>query len=162
MDFAPLIEQKRKQFRELEEQVSSTTLFENPKRAKEIMREHARIRGLLEDWGSLEKTRKELEENRKLLTEPDSELAELAQTEIPVLENRIAELSNKVQYSLLPPEAHEERDAIVEIRAGTGGNEAALFAADLYRMYSRFAEAHAFKVEQLESSTSELGGFKEI
>jgi peptide chain release factor 1 len=162
MDFAPLIEQKRKQFRELEEQVSSTTLFENPKRAKEIMREHARLRGLLEDWGSLEKTRKELEENRKLLTEADSELAELAQTEIPVLENRIAELSNKVQYSLLPPEAHEERDAIVEIRAGTGGNEAALFAADLYRMYSRFAEAHGFKVEQLESSPSELGGFKEI
>ena len=67
-----------------------------------------------------------------------------------------------VQYSLLPPEPHEDRDAIMEIRAGTGGSEAALFAADLYRMYSKYAEPHGFKIEELESSASELGGLKEI
>jgi peptide chain release factor 1 len=93
---------------------------------------------------------------------PDAELAELAQGEIPALEKRVTELTRSVQYSLLPPEPHEDRDAIVEIRAGTGGSEAALFAADLYRMYSKYAEPHGFKIEELESSPSELGGLKEI
>src|SRR6202050_4117484 len=73
----------------------------------------------------------------------------------------IEKRSKEVQVALLPPEPHEDRDAIVEVRAGTGGNEAALFAADLYRMYSRYAESHGFKVEELESSPSELGGLKE-
>ena len=74
----------------------------------------------------------------------------------------LANLPGRFNIALLPPEPHEDRDAIVEIRAGTGGNEAALFAADLYRMYCKYAEAHGFKIEELESSASELGGFKEI
>src|ERR1700732_206224 len=92
----------------------------------------------------------------------DAELAELAQSEIPILGDRVGRLAKTVQYALLPPEPHEDRDAIMEIRAGTGGNEAALFAADLFRMYSRYAEAHRFKIEEMEGSASELGGFKEI
>jgi peptide chain release factor 1 len=162
MDFGPLIEQKREQFSELEKQVASASLFENPKRAREVLREHAGLKSLLEDWDCLAKAARELEENRTLVLETDPELAELAQAEIPVLEDRIAQLKRAIQFSLLPPEPHEDRDAIMEVRAGTGGNEAALFAADLYRMYSRFAEAHGFKIEELESSASELGGFKEI
>lgn len=162
MDFGPLIEQKREQFSELEKQVASASLFENPKRAREVLREHAGLKSLLGDWDCLAKAVRELEENRTLVLETDPELAELAQAEIPVLEDRIAQLKRSIQFSLLPPEPHEDRDAIMEVRAGTGGNEAALFAADLYRMYSRFAEAHGFKIEELESSASELGGFKEI
>jgi peptide chain release factor 1 len=162
MDFGPLIDQKRGRFVELEKLVASSSLFENPKRAREVLREHARLKSLLEDWDRLEKSIRELEEYRKLATEPDAELAELAQAEIPILEDRVAKLTKSVQYSLLPPEPHEDRDAIVEIRAGTGGNEAALFAADLFRMYSRYAETHGFKIEELEGSASELGGFKEI
>jgi peptide chain release factor 1 len=92
----------------------------------------------------------------------DPELAELAELEIPELEQRVERLSKEVQVALLPPEAHEDRDAIMEIRAGAGGNEAALFAADLFRMYSRYAEGHGFRIEELESSPSELGGFMEI
>ena len=162
MDFQPLIEQKRGQFSELEKQVASASLFENPKRAREVLREHANLKTLLEDWDRLLKAVRELEENRSLALETDPELAELAQVEIPVLEERIATLKRTIQFSLLPPEPHEDRDAIMEIRAGTGGSEAALFAADLFRMYSRFAESHGFKIEELESSASELGGFKEI
>ncbi len=162
MDFQPLIEQKRGQFGELEKQVASASLFENPKRAREVLREHANLKTLLEDWDRLLKAVRELEENRSLALEADPELAELAQVEIPVLEERIATLKRTIQFSLLPPEPHEDRDAIMEIRAGTGGSEAALFAADLFRMYSRFAESHGFKIEELESSASELGGFKEI
>jgi len=162
MDFGPLIDQKRGRFAELEQQVASSSLFENPKRAREVLREHARLKSLLEDWDRLEKSTLELEEYRGLSTGTDAELAELAQAEIPILEDRVSKLAKSVQYSLLPPEPHEDRDAIMEIRAGTGGNEAALFAADLFRMYSKYAEAHGFKIEELEGSASELGGFKEI
>ena len=162
MDFGPLIEQKRGRFYELEKQVASSSLFENPKRAREVLREHSGLKSLLEDWDRLEKSIRELEENRGMASGSDADFAELAQAEIPILEDRVARLVKSIQYSLLPPEPHEDRDAIMEIRAGTGGNEAALFAADLYRMYSRYAEGHGFKVEELESSASELGGFKEI
>jgi peptide chain release factor 1 len=162
MDFGPLIDQKRARFHELEKQVSSSSLFENPKRARELLREHAGLKTLLEDWARLEKSIRELEENRVLASGTDAEMAELAQAEIPILEGQMTQLTRTIQFSLLPPEPHEDRDAIMEIRAGTGGNEAALFAADLFRMYSRYAEAHGFKIEELEGSASELGGFKEV
>ncbi len=162
MDFAPLIDQKRGRFRELEEQIASASLFENPRRAREVLREHSALKSLLEDWARLEKSIRELDENRGMATGPDPELAEMAQAEIPILEDRVSKLSRSIQYALLPPEPHEDRDAIVEIRGGTGGNEAALFAADLYRTYSKYAEARGFKIEELESSPSELGGLKEI
>ncbi len=86
----------------------------------------------------------------------------MAAAEIPHLEARIRDAEKQIQIFLLPPDENEDRDAIIEIRAGTGGDEAALFAADLYRMYSRYAEAHSLKVEQLESSPSELGGLREV
>ena len=162
MDFGPLIEQKRGRYHELEKEVASSSLFENPKRAREVLREHSGLKSLLEDWNRLEKSIRELEENRGMASGSDADFAELAQAEIPILEDRVGRLVKSIQYALLPPEPHEDRDAIMEIRAGTGGNEAALFAADLYRMYSRYAEGHGFKVEELEGSASELGGFKEI
>jgi peptide chain release factor 1 len=89
-------------------------------------------------------------------------MAELASAELPDLGKRLGELERDLQIALLPPEPGEDRDAIVEIRAGTGGTEAALFAADLYRMYSRFAEANHWKVEAMDSSQADLGGLKEI
>ncbi|MBV8377985.1 MAG: peptide chain release factor 1 [Verrucomicrobia bacterium] len=162
MDFEPLIDQKRGRFYELEKEVASSSLFDNPRRAREVLREHAGLKVLLENWDRLEKSVRELEENREMATGSDVEFAELAQAEIPLLEDRVGQLSRAIQYALLPPEPHEDRDAIMEIRAGTGGNEAGLFAADLYRMYSKYAEAHRFKIEELEGSISELGGFKEI
>src|SRR5215813_9407968 len=162
MDFAPLIDQKRRLFDELERQVASSSIFENPKKAREVMREHSHLRMLLEDWKALQRSRRQLEENLELAAGGDPELAELAQAEIPALEKAAVELTRSVQYALLPPEPHEDRDAIVEIRAGTGGDEAGLFAADLYRMYTRFADAHGFKIETLESSSGELGGMKEV
>jgi peptide chain release factor 1 len=162
MDFRPLIEQKRRRFEELESLIGSSSLFENPKRAKEIMREHSTVKRVLESWDTLEKKQRELEENRVLAAGDEAELAEMAASEIPALEADIEKRTKEVQVALLPPEPHEDRDAIVEIRAGTGGSEAALFAAELYRMYSRFSEAHGLKVEELESSASELGGLKEV
>jgi peptide chain release factor 1 len=110
----------------------------------------------------LSKARRELAENRELADSGDKELAEMAREEVVALEAALPGLERAVQVALLPPEPDEERDAIVEIRAGTGGTEAALFAADLYRMYSRYAEALGLRVEEMESSAADLGGFREV
>jgi len=162
MDFAPLVEKKADRFRELEAAIASPDFFSNPKKATGMMREHTRVKELLGHWEACRKARVELMENQELAKGPDHELAEMASAEIPHLEARIREAEKQIQIYLLPPDENEDRDAIVEIRAGTGGDEAALFAADLYRMYSRYAEAHNLKVEQLESSPSELGGLREV
>ena len=162
MDFAPLIQKKAERFRELEAQIGDGSVFGNPERARTVMREHSQLKGLLADWDLFLKSQTELEENREMATGKDAELAEMAAAEIPELEKRIHDLEFKIQIALLPPETGEDRDAIVEIRAGTGGAEAALFAADLFRMYTRYSEEHGIKMELLESSSSELGGFREV
>jgi peptide chain release factor 1 len=152
MDYSVLIDKKQRRFQELEDEIGSGLVFDNAGRARELLREHARLKELVELWDSYKKTRRELEESQTLASGEDAEMAELAAAELPKLEKRFGELERDLQIALLPPEPGEDRDAIVEIRAGTGGIEAALFAADLYRMYSRFAEA----------SEADLGGLKEI
>ena len=162
MNFNLLIERKRERFAELEREVADPRLFDNRKRASEIMREHASIKELLARWNELEAARRQLDDNRELATSRDVEIAAMADDEIPDLEKRVADFEREIQIGLLPPDENENRDAIVEIRAGTGGNEAAIFAADLYRMYNRYAESAGLKTEDLESSPSELGGLKDV
>jgi peptide chain release factor 1 len=161
MDLDSLIQLKRKRFEQLEHDIADPALFSNRRRASEMMREHANIKQVLAKWDELEVARKQLDDNRELAMARDVEIAAMADDEIPELEKRVADLERDVQIALLPSDENEERDAIVEIRAGTGGSEAAIFAADLYRMYHRYAESAGLKTEDLESSPSELGGLKE-
>ncbi len=161
MDLDSLIERKRERFEQLDREIADPRLFDNRKRAGEIMREHASIKELLARWNQLETARRQLDDNRELATSRDVEIAAMADDEIPDLGKRVRDLEREIQISLLPPDENEDRDAIVEIRAGTGGSEAAIFAADLYRMYHRHAETAGLKTEDLESSPSELGGLKE-
>ncbi len=162
MDFEPLIKKKAERFRELEAEISSPAFFENPQRARELLREHARVKELLARHEEYGKAAVELRENQALAKSDDPEMAGMAREEIPALEKKIADSELGIQMALLPPEPGEDKDAIVEIRAGTGGSEAALFAADLHRMYTRYAENRGWKVEPMESSPSELGGLKDI
>jgi peptide chain release factor 1 len=162
MDFTALIDKKTDRFRELDAAVGAANLYDEPKRARETLREHTRLKELLAHWEALQKARRDLADNRELANGDDKDLAEMAAAEIPALEKQIADEELAVQYALLPPDPNEDRDAIVEIRAGTGGDEAGLFAADLYRMYTRFADANGFKIEALESNPSGLGGLKEV
>jgi len=162
MDLNLLIERKRERFEQLEREIADPRLFDNRKRAGEIMREHAGIKELLAHWNELETARRQLDDNRELATSRDVEIAAMADDEIPDLEKRVLDLEREMQIALLPPDENENRDAIVEIRAGTGGSEAAIFAADLCRMYHRYAESGGLKAEDLESSPSELGGLKEV
>src|SRR5829696_4500202 len=159
MDFSSLIQRKRDRFAELESAISAPDLYDEPKRAQELLREHNQLRQTLETWDGFQKLERELVENREMAKGTD-ELAEMAQAEVPELEKRFASLKRDVQFALLPPDPNEDRDAIVEIRAGAGGDEAGLFAADLHRMYSRYAEAVGLKIENLESSAGTLGGFR--
>src|SRR5713101_9179821 len=162
MDFNSLIERKRERFQQLARAIADPRLFDNRKRASEAMREHGSIKQLLTRWDELEAARRQLDENRELAVSNDVEIAAMADDEIPELQKRVVDLERELQIALLPPDENEERDAIVEIRAGTGGSEAAIFAADLYRMYNRYAESAGLKTEDLESSPSELGGLKEV
>ncbi|HEY1583486.1 MAG TPA: peptide chain release factor 1 [Chthoniobacterales bacterium] len=161
MEFQSLIARKRERFLQLESKIADPRLFDNRKKASETMREHSAMKELLAKWEELETTRRQLEDNRELAAAEETDLAQMAQEEIPALEKRVGDLEFEVQIALLPPDAADDRDAIVEIRAGTGGSEAAIFAADLYRMYNRYAEAAGLKIEELEASPSELGGLKE-
>src|SRR4030095_3955083 len=145
MDFNLLIQRKRERLEQLDRQIADPHLFENRTHAGEMMREHAGIKELLGRWSELETARRQLDDNRELATSHDVEIAAMADDEIPDLEKRVADIEREIQISLLPPDENEDRDAIVEIRAGTGGSEAAIFAADLYRMYHRYAEAAGLK-----------------
>ena len=162
MDLNLLIERRRERFEQLEREMGDPRLFENRKRAGEIMREHANIKEMIARWNELEAAQRQLDDNRELAMSRDVEIAAMADDEIPDLEKRVADLEREIQVGMLPPDENENRDAIVEIRAGTGGSEAAIFAADLYRMYNRYVEAAGLRTEDLESSPSELGGLKEV
>src|SRR5689334_18589192 len=118
MDLNSVFQLKRQRFEQLEREIAEPGLFENRKRAEEIMREHASLKDLLEKWRALENASKQLDDNRELAMSRDVEIAAMADDEIPELEKRVADLQRNVQIALLPADQTEERDAIVEIRAG--------------------------------------------
>jgi len=164
VNLLPHIEKFRKRFAEVEAWLSDARVFDNPQKAQELSREYARLKELVAAGAAYLKTVADLEENRALLKSesPDSELAQMAKDEIARLEADEKKLAQQIQFGLVPPDATDSRNTIVEIRAGAGGSESALFAADLYRMYCRYAEARGWKTQTLDSSVSDLGGFKEI
>lgn len=162
MDFGPLIERRRARFEELESAVGSGSLYEDGEKARGILREHARLKEVLHAADEHAAVVRALIESRELAAGDDAGMAELARAEVEELEERLPAVEKALQIALLPPEIGDDRDAIVEVRAGTGGTEAALFAADLYRMYARFAETAGLKMTALDSSPSDLGGFKQV
>jgi peptide chain release factor 1 len=164
MDLRPHIDKFSRRFEEVEAALSDPKLFDNPQRAQELAKEYARLKELTSHGQAYLKTRADLVENRNLLqTEPaDSELAQMAKEEVSRLESEQKRFEREVQRGILPPDPADSRNTIFEIRAGAGGQESALFAADLYRMYTRYAENRGWKFEDLDSSSSDLGGYKEI
>ncbi len=164
MDLKPHIEKFRQRFAEVEALLSDPKTFANNQKFQELSKEYARLKGLVADSDIYLKVERDLTENRALLQTEDenSELAQMAREEILRIEPEERRLSLAVQSGILPPDPTDSRNTIFEIRAGAGGNESALFSADLYRMYTRYAEDHGWKVEAMDSSPSDLGGFKEI
>ena len=163
MDLRPYLEKFARRLAEVEAALSDPNVFANNQRAQELAREYARLKELVAQGDLYAKVTAELEESRALLaqtTEP--ELAELARDDIANLERQHQRLTQQLQAGILPPDPADSRNTIIEIRAGAGGSESALFAADLYRMFTRYAESRGWKVETMDSSQSDLGGFKEV
>lgn len=129
-----------------------------------LSKEYADISTLVEGIGPYRDAKKEKEDLETILAdaESDSEMKALAKDEISVLNERLPELEREVKVLLLPKDEADERSAILEVRAGTGGDEAALFAADLFRMYQRYAEANRWKIEVMALSETGIGGYKEV
>jgi len=164
MDLRPHIERFARRLAEVESALSDPHVFDHAQRAQELSREYARLKDLVATGTAYLRTVNELAENRALLkTElPDSEMGQMAREEVARLEAEEKRLTLQVQRGLVPPDPTDSRNTIVEIRAGAGGSESALFAADLYRMYSRYCETRGWKIDPMDSNPSDLGGFKEI
>jgi peptide chain release factor 1 len=164
MNLLPHIARFAQRLAEVEAALSAPDAFANAVRAQELAREHARLKEVVAAGRAYGRVLAELAENRALLAaEPaGSELAQLAADEVARLTDEESRLAREVQRGLLPPDPTDGRSTILEIRAGAGGAESALFAADLHRMYTRYAEARGWRVEPMDASPSDLGGFKEV
>ena len=149
-------------YEETGRQMATPEAAANPSVLAELGREMARLEPMVEalrDWRSVQV---ELAEAREMAEDPDEEVRVMARDEVGTLEAREAELEAELRRMLVPRDPNDDRDVILEVRAGAGGDEASLFAADLYRMYARYAERRRWKVEVLSTSESGSGGFKEL
>ena len=152
----------KNQLEELDKKLAEPDLMKDMTAYKNLMQERSRLVPIVEELENLTSLTEELKDNEALAKEEDPEIAEMAKEEIPILKNKIEESEKRCKMLLIPPDPLEGKNIIMEIRAGTGGEEAALFASDLYRMYSYYAESKHWKLEEISSNMTELGGYKEI
>lgn len=160
----PDIQPARTRIAEIEVLMNAPDFYSDQRKAGAISAEHSRLCNTVALYEKCAATQKALEDNRVMVDDAsmDEELRELAREEIPQLEADVEALYEKLMLAMIPPEPTDSRNTIIEIRAGTGGDEASLFAGDLFRMYTRYAETCGWKWEMLSSAPSEVGGFKEV
>jgi peptide chain release factor 1 len=164
MDALPDISPFQRRLEELDAQMAEPTFYANLRRAADVTREQQKLRRLVDDHRAYAQVERELREATALAREgpAGADLRELAKAEIGALEQRAGELRDAVLLAMMPPEPSDSRNTVMEIRAGTGGEEAALFAAELARSYQKYADSQGWKVEPMSSSASERGGLKEV
>ncbi|MFR4008404.1 MAG: peptide chain release factor 1 [Christensenellales bacterium] len=150
-------------YQELSEWIAKPESMQDMDAWRKSVKEHAQIEPIAQQSRVYEKLIQELDEVKTLVeTESDAELHELAVEELKQLQAQKEKLEEEIRVLLLPKDPNDEKNVVLEIRAGTGGEEAALFGADLYRMYARYAERHGFKLEPMTQNLTELGGVKEV
>jgi peptide chain release factor 1 len=164
MDELPDLAPFQRRYDELSAQMADAAFYANPRRAAEVTREHQKLAQLITDHLTHQKIEREISEAQAFGRDAgtDAELRELAAAELPELQRRRAELHRAVLLAMIPPESTDSRNTVMEIRAGTGGDEASLFAAGLHRMYSKYSDAQGWKIQPMSSSVSERGGYKEV
>jgi peptide chain release factor 1 len=156
------LEDLETRYNELSELLGLPDVAGNAELYQKYAKEHASLSDLVEVYRQLKAIDRELEDNRQILEGKDEELRELAKEEIPNLQKAKEELSRKLKVMLLPKDPNDDRSILLEIRAGAGGDESAIFAAELFRMYSRYAEVRGWKVDVLNISPTGLNGVKEV
>jgi len=158
-----MYEEIKKEFIEVEGRLGELGIINNPEKLAEVSRRHAELRELIALINEYEIIEKQIKGNIDIISsEKDSELVELAKAEQGEIEIKLADLKKQIDQELKPGDRRDKKNIIMEIRAGTGGDESALFAADLFRMYSHYAENKQWKVNILDTSRTGIGGFKEI
>ena len=160
MEVLPNIEPFRSHFSELEKKLSLPETFQDNQLASELSREHRRLKKILELHDNIVNLDSQIEDCESLIDDP--EMGDEARNEIESLKQQLNEQKEKLTISMLPPDPETGKNTIVEIRAGAGGDEASIFAGDLFRMYTRFAETKGWTIECLSQSNSDTGGFKEV
>ena len=157
------LEEKAVRYEEVNELVQDPDLIRDQKKYKDVMREHSHLTALMESYEEYKKVLQGIEDSKIIITEEDDqEMKEMAREELRELEEKKPQLEDKIKMLLIPPDPLEEKNIIMEIRAGTGGDESSLFCADLFRMYTRYADMKGWKYEIMDASESEVGGYKEI
>ncbi|RLA80969.1 MAG: peptide chain release factor 1 [Deltaproteobacteria bacterium] len=156
------LEEVERRFQEVEGRLLDPEVIKNPELYQKYAKEHAELRRLTEPLKRLRALEKELASTRALLDDPDEEIRRMAAEELKRLEGELRDVQRELKLALIPKDPRDARNVVLEIRAGTGGEEAALFAADLFRMYSRYAERKGWKVEVLSHHPTGMGGFKEV
>ncbi len=156
------LEQMEQRYNELQAQFALPEVINDHEKYQKTAKALREIEEPVEKYRELKQVRRGLTDARAMLAESDPELRELAEVEIAALEPREPALEEELKLLLLPKDPNDEKNVILEIRAGTGGDEASLFAAEIFRMYTRFAEQHRWKVEVMSLSESGVGGYKEV
>jgi peptide chain release factor 1 len=152
------IEQK---FERLTADLGDPAVLGDPARVRETAKERAQLEPLVEAFRELKRVRAELAEHEALLDDADADMRQMAKDELPALKSRLGSLEENVKVLLLPRDANDERDVILEVRAGAGGDEAGLFASELLRMYLRYAERRGWRATVVDSSENAAGGLKD-
>lgn len=156
------LEEIADRFREVEGLLADPRVIKDQARYRALSKEHAELAEIVAVYDRFRRLEEETAGSRELLQDSDQEVRDMARGEIAELETRLAELGMQLKQLLIPKDPNDTKNIILEVRAGTGGDEAALFAGDLFRMYCRYAERQGWKVELLSTAESEAGGFKEV
>jgi peptide chain release factor 1 len=156
------LEAVERKFVELEARLADPELANRPGEFRKLSLEHAELSELVAEYRRYRKLKREIASNRELAAEKDAAIAEMAREELARLEPELEEAQKKLQILLLPKDPNDAKNVIFEVRAGAGGDEAALFVAELFRLYQRYSERQGWRVEALSANPTGLGGFKEI
>jgi len=156
------LEEVADRFREVEGLLSDPTVLNDQNRYRALTIEHSELIDVVKDYERCCRIREEIAGSQELLKDPDAEVREMANAEVSELETELTELEEQLKLMLLPKDPNDQRNVVLEVRAGTGGDEAALFAGDLFRMYCRYADHQGWKVELPSTAESEAGGYKEV
>jgi peptide chain release factor 1 len=156
------IQEKVRRFEQLTEELADPAVLSSREKLRDVSREHAELTPIVATANRLERVKQQLAEARQMIAGADAEMAELAEAEASDLAAEEVTLIEELRKQLIPKDPLSDRAAVLEIRAGTGGDEAGLFAGDLFRMYSRYAEKHRWKIEVLDISEGERGSIKEV
>jgi peptide chain release factor 1 len=156
------LEEVEGRFAKVEESLGDGEILRNQAAYQKLAKEHSDLAPLIGKYRQLKALNEAIRQNTELLEDPDSEMRDLARTEMQQLREQAARVEEEIKVLLLPKDPNDEKNTLLEIRAGTGGEEAALFAADLFRLYSKFAEIMHWRVEVMSDHPTGMGGFKEI